>query len=49
MNDGQIFFDESVENDMTKSDKIWKIATEQSDYTIYCFLDYPYFKELYKL
>ena len=37
-------------NDLRTYDNIWKIATGQGDdYTTGCFLDYPYFKEYYKL
>ena len=37
-------------NDLRTYDNIWKIETGQGDnYTTGCFLDYPYFKEYYKL
>ena len=38
------------QNYLRKYDNIWKIATGQGDdYTTGCCLDYPYFKERYKL
>ena len=50
MIDGRIFFDEAVKNDLKTYDNIRKIATGQTDdYTTGCLLDYPYFKEYYKL
>ena len=50
MIDGRNFFDEAVKNNLKTYDKIRKIATGQSDdYTAGCLLDYPYFKEYYKL
>ena len=37
-------------NDMSRYDNIWKIRTGQGDdYTTGCLLDFPYFKENYKL
>ena len=46
---GRNFFDQSV-NDDTKTYENRKIATGQGDdYTTGCLLDYPYFKEKYKM
>ena len=42
------FFDQSISNDI-KTCKNRKIATGQDDYTTGCLLDYPYFKENYKM
>ena len=50
MIDGRNFFDQTIKNDLTKYDNIKKIATALGDdYTNGCLLDYPYFKEYYKL
>ena len=50
MIDGQDFFDQLVKNDLITYDNIQKSAVGQGDdYTIGCSLDYPYFKEHYKL
>ena len=47
---GQNVFDQPVKNDSRTYDNILKIATAQGDgYTTGCFLDYPYFKEYYKM
>ena len=48
--DGKNFFDQPI-NSMTKTyQNIRKIATDQrDDYTTGCFLDYPYFKDHYKM
>ena len=47
---GQKLFDQSVKNGMRTYDNIKKIATGQGDdYTTGCLLDYPYFKEHYKM
>ena len=50
MIDGKNFFDQPI-NSMTKTyQNIRKIATDQGDeYTTGCFLDYPYFKDHYKM
>ena len=50
MIDGKIFFDQPI-NNMTKTyENIRKIATGQGDdYTTGYFLDYPYFKNHYKM
>ena len=50
MIDGWIFFDQPIKNDLRTYDNIWKITISQGDdYTTGCLLDYPYFKEYYKL
>ena len=50
MIDGKKFFNQPI-NSMTKTyENIRKIATGQGgDYTTGCLLDYPYFKDHYKL
>ena len=50
MIDGRIFFDQPI-NSMNKTyENIRKIATGKGDYhTTGCLLDYPYFKENYKM
>ena len=50
MIDGKNFFDQPIYS-MTKTyENIWKIATGQGDdYTTGCLLDYPYFKNHYKM
>ena len=43
-------FDQPINNDIKTYENIRKIATGQrDDYTIGCLLDYPYFKENYKI
>ena len=50
MIDGTFFFDQLLKNDLTTYDVIQKIATGQGDdYSTGCLLDYPYFREYYKL
>ena len=50
MIDEQNVFDQPVKNDIRTYHNIQKIATGQGDdYTTGCLLDYPYFKEYYKL
>ena len=50
MIDGKNVFDQPVKSDTRTYDNIIKIATSQGDdYTTGCLLDYPYFKEHYKL
>ena len=50
MVNGQNYFDQTVKNGLRTYDSVWKIATGQGDdYTTACLLDYPYFKENYKL
>ena len=47
---GSNFFDQPVKNDLRTCDSIWKIATNQKDhYTTGCLLDYPCFKNYYKM
>ena len=50
MIDGRNFFDQPI-NSMNKTyENIRKIATGKgNDYTTGCLLDYPYFKEIYKM
>ena len=50
MIDGRTFFDQLI-NSMNKTyENIRKIATGKGDgYTTGCLLDYPYFKENYKM
>ena len=50
MIDGRNFLDQAI-NSMDKTyENIRKIATSKGDdYTTGCFLDYPYFKENYKM
>ena len=39
------FFDQPIKSDLKTCDNIRKIATDQrDDYTTWCLLDYPYFK-----
>ena len=50
MIDGKNFFDQPVKSDMRTYGNTWIIATGQGDdYTTGCSLDYPCFKEHYKL
>ena len=50
MIDGRNYFDQPVKIYLRTYDNIWKIVTGQGDdYTTGCLLDYPYFKEYYKL
>ena len=50
MINGENIFDQSVENNKVTYENIKKIATCQGDdYTIGCLLDYPYFKDSYKM
>ena len=50
MIDGKNFFDQPVNNDKVTYENIRKIATGQGDdYTTGCLLDYPYFKNHYKM
>ena len=49
MINGENFFDQPTKNKITY-DNIRKIATGQrDDYTTGCLLDYPYFKDTYKM
>ena len=50
MINGRNFFDQTIKIDLKTYDNIQKIATGQGDtYIPGCLLDYPYFKEYYKL
>ena len=50
MIDGKNVFDQPVKNDLKTYKNISKIAaTQGGDYTTSCVLDYPYFKERYKM
>ena len=50
MTDGGNFFDQPVKNNLRTYDNIQKIATSQrDDYTTGYLLDYPYFKNYYKM
>ena len=49
MINGENFFDQPIKNKVTY-ENIRKIATGQGDdYTTGCLLDYPYFKDSYKM
>ena len=48
--DGRTFFDKPKKSDLKTCDNIRMIASGQgNDYTPGCLLDYPYFKNYYKL
>ena len=48
--DGRNFYDQSINDQIKKYDKIRKIATGKGDYyTTGCLLDYEYFKDYYQL
>ena len=50
MTDWRVFFDKPAKDDLIAYDNIQKIATGQGDYyTTGCLLDYPYFKNCYKM
>ena len=50
MINGENFFDEPIKNNKVTHKKNRKIATVQrDDYTTGCLLDYPYFKDSYKM
>ena len=50
MINGENFFNQPVKNNKVIYENIRKIATGQGDdYTIGCSLDYPYFKDNYKM
>ena len=50
MIDNKNFFNQPINNDFKTCESIRKIATAQGDdYTTGCLLDYPYFKENYKM
>ena len=47
---GENFFDQPIKNNKITYDNIRKIATGQGDdYTTGCLLDYPYFKDTYRM
>ena len=47
---GENFFDQPIKNNKVTYDNIRKIAIGQGDhYTAGCLLDYPYFKDSYKM
>ena len=50
MIDGKNFFEQPINNDVKTYENIRKITTSQGDdYTTGYLLDYPYFKENYKM
>ena len=50
MINGENFFDQPIKNNKVTYENIRKIATGQGDdYTTGCLLDYPYFKDTYKM
>ena len=50
MINGENFFDQPVKNNKVTNENIRKIVTGQGDdYTTGCLLDYPYFKDSYKM
>ena len=50
MINGENFFDQPIKNNKVTYGNIRKIATGQGDdYTTGCLLDYPYFKDTYKM
>ena len=50
MINGENFFDQPVKNNKVTYENIRKIARAQGDdYTTGCLLDYPYFKDSYKM
>ena len=50
MINGENFFDQPIKNNNVTYDNIRKIATGQGDdYATGCLLDYPYFKDTYKM
>ena len=47
---GENFFDQPIKNNKVTYENIRKIATGQGDdYTTGCLLEYPYFKDTYKM
>ena len=49
MINGRNFFDQAIDSMSKIYENIRKIATKGDDYTTGCLLDYPYFKENYKM
>ena len=48
--DGENFFDQPIKNNKVRYENIRKVATGQGDdYTTDCLLDYPHFKDTYKM
>ena len=50
MINGENFFDQPVKSNKITYENIREISTgQEDDYTTGCLLDYPYFKEIYKM
>ena len=50
MINGETFFDQPIKNNKVTYEHIRKIATgQENNYTTGCLLDYPYFKDSYKM
>ena len=50
MINGENFFDQPIKNNKLTYENIRKIATDKrEDYTTGCLLDYPHFKDIYKM
>ena len=50
MINGENFFDQPIKNNKVTYENIRQIATgQEDDYTTGCLLDYPYFKDSYKM
>ena len=50
MVNGENFFDQPIKNNKVTYENIRNVATSQGDdYTTGCLLDYPYFKDSYKM
>ena len=50
MIDGRNFYDQPVNDLIRQYDEVRKVSTRQgNDYTTGCLLDYPYFKDKYRL
>ena len=50
MINGENFFDQPIKDNKVTNENIRKIATGRGDdYTTGCLLDYPYFKDRYKM
>ena len=50
MINAQHYFDQPIKTDFRTYDNIWVTATGQGDdHTTGCLLDYPYFKQQYKM
>ena len=50
MINGENFFDQPIKDNKVTYENIRKIATGKgNDYTTGCLLDYPYFKDSYKM